>query len=222
MGQPYVREVQVTGLIEKLGRVQFADDLEDLFKWRGTGTGVDWVVEKSTTVAFTGNASLHVKTKATTPAPGDNVFAAFDMGLPYSKQLSAELVWKVVKNADTDAVYFRFTLYDGTTAKYAILRWLPPEGKWQYYAPDATYKDVPGGEQRLFENRFHRLKMKVDFEKNRYINLRSDDKMFDLSDLSFYVTASTVDTTMNFIVGVVNETTNRAEGYFDEVVCLEE
>jgi len=222
MGKPYVREVQVTGLIERLGRVQFADNLEDLFKWRGAGTGTDWVVEKSTTVAFTGNASLHIKTKATTPAPGDYVLAAFDLGLPFSKQLSVELVWKVVKNADTDHARFMIHFYDGTYFKRPELRWLPPEGKWQYFSKDEVWTDIPGGAQTLYENRFHRLKMKADFEKNEYVSLRSDDQIFDLSGIAMSVTAWTIPTTMNFGVSVANETTNRAEGYFDEVLCLEE
>jgi len=222
MGKPYIRQVEVIGLVEKLGTVILFDDLEDLFKWRGAGTGTDWVVEKSTTIAYDGNASLHLQTKATTPTAGDAVTADRFTFVPYGRKISLECLFRFETLTNEDVVSFELYWYDGTALHLAALQYLPPEMKWQYFASDGTWKDIPGGDQNLGQAKFHRVKMIVDFEHNKYVSLQCDDKVMDISDLSFQVTPSTVRGTFKALFKVTAETAARAEAYFDNIFVKEE
>jgi len=222
MGKPYVRQVEVVGLVERLGTILLFDDIEDLFKWAIAGTGVDYVGEKNTTVAYNGSASLRMQTKATTPAAGDYVQAVRWTFVSYGKKVSLECMWRVRTRADTDNLEFTFQYYTGTQLKTARVRWLGPEGIWQYQTSGGAWVDVPGGTQPLREGKFHRMKLIVDFEKNEYVSLQSDDTIWDLSGMSIFVLSSTADITMLVFFTLYAETANRPEVWIDDVLVKEE
>jgi len=222
MGKPYVRQVEVVGLVEELGTVLLFDDIEDLFKWIGSGTGTDWIVEKSTTEAFSGSASLHIKTKATSPAAGDNVSAVRKFALSIGKKLSLEFRFRYVSKTYVDSVVCGFGFYDGANYHRGWFRYLPPEGKWQYMKSDGTYEDIPGGTQALHQDGWHRLRVILDFEKDEYVLFQSNDLLVDMTGKKLRVTPSTTDIYTFVSLTVWAETAARAESYFDDVLCKEE
>jgi len=221
MGKPYVRQVEVVGLVEQLGTVILFDDMEDLFKWIGYGTGTDYVVEKSTTVAFNGSASLHMRTRATTPAPGDYVAADRRIGVPYGKKVKFECRWRVDVVADLDNIRFVLRWFDGAKAHVALIRWQGPEEKWQYYGDDGAMHDIPGGVQSLLQGSFHRIAYTVDFTKNEYGIFQCDDLLVDLKGTKFRVDPYVIDSNFQIEIAIVDETGNRPEAYIDDVFVKE-
>jgi len=222
MGKPYIRQVEVIGLVERLGRVLLFDDLEDLFKFDSAGTGTDWVVEKSTTVAFDKNASLHMITKATSPAAGDYVIAWRRFPVPYGKKISLECLFRFETLTNEDKVIFMLEWYSETGFIRAMVRYDPIEQKWSYEASDGTFKDVPNGSQKLHNETFHRMRLIADFDKMEYIYLQCNDLLIDMSGIGMYYAAGAYTSRIAVKFRVNAETAARAEIYIDDVLVKEE
>jgi len=222
MGKPYVEQVEVIGLVEKLGTVILLDDMEDLLKWSGSGTGSDWTVAKDTTEAFNGSASLYLQTKATSPAIGDYVWAYRNIYLPGAKKMSLELFWRLTSATLVDKIEFRLFYYDSANRHEAVLYYLPPEGKWQYQDSTGSRQDVPGGAQKLHHDTWHRAKMIVDFEKDEYVTLVSDALVVDLAGLTLKTVTDTTGQVLQVGFLVHTETAAQADAYFDDVFVKEE
>jgi len=222
MGKPYVRQVEVVGLVEQLGTVLLFDDIEDLLKWEGSGTGTDWVVEKSTIEAFSGNASLHLQTRATTPAIGDYVRVERKFALSTGKKLSVEFRFKYVSATLVDKIVIGFGFFDGSNYHRGFVFFYPPEQKWGYLKSDGTVADIPGASQNLHPGAWHRVKLILDFEKDEYVLFQCNDLVIDMSGTAFRVTPSTVPIYTFVTFEVWTETAAQAESYFDDIFCKEE
>jgi len=222
MGKPYVEQVEVIGLVEKLGRVILFDDIEDLLKWRGIGTGTDWTVAKSTTEAMNGAASLYVQTKATTPAIGDYAQGYRNIYLPGAKKMSLELFWLLTSDTLVSDIHFHLVYYDSTKRHTAALRYLPPEQKWMYRDSGAVFRDAPGGAQKLHTRTWHRVKIVIDYEKDEYVKLVSDALVIDLSGLKIETVSDTTGQVLQIGLRVITETAAQADAYFDDVFVREE
>jgi len=222
MGKAYVRQVEVIGLVERLGRVLLFDDLEDLFKFVGSGTGIDWVVEKNTTVAFNGSASLRMKTKATTPTAGDYVEAWRRAPTPYGKKLSLECLFRFETLTNEDYIQFTLSWSSEVGLIRARVRYDPIEKKWIYEAEDGTYKDVPNGAQRLYHKTFHRLRVLADFDKREYVSLQCNDLLIDMTGIKLRYSAGVFDSRMGVVFATAAETSAQAEAYIDDILVKEE
>jgi len=222
MGKPYIRQVEVIGLVERLGRVLLFDDLEDLFKFDSAGTGTDWVVEKNTTGAFDQNASLHLITKATTPTAGDFVSAWRRFPVPYGKKISLECLFRFETLTNEDYVQFNLEWYSEIGMIRALVRYDPILQKWVYEATDGTIKDVPNGSQKLHNVTFHRMRLLADFDKMEYISLQCNDLLMDMSGIGLRYSAASYRSRMAVAFKTVAETAARAEIYIDDVLVKEE
>jgi len=222
MGKPYVRQVEVVGLVEQLGTVLLFDDIEDLLKWEGSGTGTDWVIEKDMTEAFSGNASLHLQTRATTPAIGDYIHAERKFALSTGKKLSVEFRFKYVSKTLVDRIVVGFGYFDGSYYHRGFVYFYPPERKWGYLKSDGTTADIPGASQKLHERAWHRVKLILDFEKDEYALFQCNDLVVDMSGTALRVTSNTTDAYTFVVFEVWTETAAQAESYFDDVFCKEE
>jgi len=221
MGRPYIREIVVVGNIPSLGDIILFDDFEDLFKWSGTGTGTDWLVEKNTATAFNKSASLHIKTKATTPAAGDYVTAYRYIYLPPPLKLSLECFWYYVSDTLVDFFAIELIFQDGSYRTHGKVRFHPPESKWQYRDDTPAYVDIPGGSQKLNEGAWHRVALKLNFKDKIYSHLKSDDLEIDLSALKMQSVSDTTAKQLYVAVSVSAETNARAECYIDDLLIRE-
>jgi len=222
VGKPYIRQVEVIGLVEKLGTVILFDDIEDLLKWSGAGVGTDWTVAKSTAMAFNGSASLYIQTKATTPAAGDYAWAYRNIYLPGAKKMSLELFWRLTSATLMGEIEYRLFYYDSAMRHEAKLIYLPPEEKWQYQDSAGSRQDIPGGAQKLHHDTWHRAKMIVDFEKDEYVILISDALVLDLSGLTLKTVADTTGQVLQIGLLVRTKTAAQADIYFDDIFVKEE
>jgi len=222
VGKPYVRQVEVVGLVEQLGTVLLFDDLEDLFKWEGWGTGADYVVEKNTVLAFSGNACLHIKTRATTPAAGDFVAARRFFAISIGKKLSVEFRFYFPNPDLIDRIGIGFGFFDGSYYHRGDVYYCPPEKIWRYMTPDGTLADIPGGSQNLREKAWHRAKLILDFEKDEYVSLQCNDLIVDMKGIKSYTEANPAGSATLIVFYVWTETAAPAECYFDDILCKEE
>lgn len=73
--------------------VTLIDDFEGGFHWEITGTGADFVGEKSTDQAYNASNSMKLSTRATNPANEDNVRAVKDISLGVSRFIRMRWRW---------------------------------------------------------------------------------------------------------------------------------
>jgi hypothetical protein len=221
MGQEYLRRIMVLGSVPSLGPVMLFDDIEDLFKWTGAGTGADFVVEKSATVAYNGSASLHVKTRATAPAANDVVNAYRDLFQRPGKRYSVECLFRFEVEASTKYVTWYFTVWDGATKHEISVRYDVVNQIWQYMDSAGSYQDITGSDQRLNNVAWHRMSFEVDEVKKEYRKLVSDSGEFSLADLSYKSAANTDPIRMRALVEVTANSADKPDAYFDDFLVME-
>jgi len=222
MGKPYVQQVEVIGLVEKLGRVILLDDFEDLFKWSGSGTGTDYTVEKDTTVAYNNSASLHLKTKATTPTIGDYVQAWRRTHVRGGKKISYMCYFRIGVNVDY--LLFSADLFDGTNRYRCRVKYDLTNKKWQYLDSTGAFVDVPGGVQKLRNDVdvWYYFKLTVDYEKGEYVSLQCNDLIIDLTGIKLEKTPNPVGHTLFVTVFVYTAANAQAEAWYDDYFVIEE
>lgn len=221
MGEEYIRRIMVLGEVPSLGPVMMFDNMEDLLKWTKSGTGGDDLLEKSATVAFNGSASLHIKTRVTNAAADDLVKASRNFYQRPGQRYSLESIFMVAVNANCKVVDFEFSIMDGVTRHYPGVRYDPVNGKWQYRTGATAYSDVPGGAHDLAENRWHRLKFKVDENKKQITGLTADGLELRDLELAYYSVAGVLPVLAGFDLSIVSVGVTPPEAYFDDVLILE-
>lgn len=225
MGKEYEKKVTVLGSVPSLGPVVLFDDMEDLFKWVAGGTAGDRVVEKSTTVAYNGAASLHIKSRTTDAAENDSIEAERYCYQRPGKRYRLELLWKFAAAATAKRMEFNIGINNGTNFFGATLWYLVAEKKWQMKVGTgdgtAGQVDVTDGAQELAENQWHRLVMDFDESSQEFLAMVSDGLEADLSGNALYwaTNAAAVKVLVEF--RGVNAGAAPASYYFDDVLVME-
>lgn len=221
MGEQWIRRVMVLGSVPSLGPVMLFDDIEDLLKWSKTGTGADYVVEKSATVAYNGSACLHMQPKATSPADGDVVSAYRDLYQRPGKRYRVEMIWRF--EVETTLQYARFsqTIWDGTNKHEVEVRFDAIAQKWQYLNSGGTWSDVIGGAQRLNNVAWHRMMIEFDESAGEFIQLVSDSLEMSLSGIKYKQAGDGVPVRYRSLVEIENTAAGRAEVYLDDYLVME-
>ena len=191
---------------------------ESTLHWKMGGTaGQTGVV--STDQALKGEASM----KITTPlGPTANVSAAKYLGLPPTTKIGFQCAFYVGVPNVTD---FRFTLdyYAGTKDANAIVLYDYANKKWRYWTSAGAFADIPGGLQDLTEDSapWQFMKLAVDFGADKYMYLRVNDTVFNLSALSLKTTVEDHAKMLSTIVRFQSANAVRSM-YIDEVMITDE
>lgn len=221
MGHEYEREITVMGSVPNLGPVLLFDDMEGLLKWKEAGTGGDTVFEKITTVAYNGSACLHMKTRITGAAAGDDISGYRDTFQRPGKRCRLECLFRPDVKEQSAYVYFKASIYDGTLRHYVRLRWDEVNTKWQYWSDVPGWSDVTGGSQGLVADQFHRFLMEWDQSSKKYIRFVCDGLEVDLSTLSYDTGADASGQILRVDVGMEAVGVLTGELYVDDVLVLE-
>lgn len=149
-----------------------------------------------TTRAYGGAQSLKLLTAKTA---ADYQGALLHLGVPSNNHVvGLYLTWMTnAALADFQDIALKLDYFDGSNEYIAQVRYIGTDGtateKWQYYDSSGSYANITSGGQKLVNavESWHWAKLVANFDKGKYRNLFSDDKYFDLSDLSLYSTADT-------------------------------
>jgi len=221
MGEEFVRRIMVLGDVPSLGPVIVFDDMEFLLKWTKSGTGGDSLLEKSATVAYNKDASLHLKTRTTNGVEGDAEVASRVLYQRSGKRYAFECIWMPDAAAGAKETIFEADIYDGALLHQVALKYDKVNDKWLYFAAGPAFTDVPGGAQSLQTGTWHRLRFEFDEASGLMRKMESDALLVDMSTLSYYSTASVVAVRLHCKITVVAGATPPGEVYVDDVLVME-
>lgn len=220
MGQEYIRRELILGSVPNLGPVILSDDMEGLFKWTGTGN-VGFTAEKSTTVAYNGSASMHLKTRVAGAAANDWVNALRDVCHRPGMRYSFECLFQLGVTGDTKEIIFSIGMRNGTVKHVVRLCYDSQNDKWCYWNSAGAYADIPGGSQDLFGGSWHRLLFDFDENKGQYLRMICDGLEISLIGLAYQVAADANPVWGYCEVWLVAQAATPPELWIDDVLVME-
>lgn len=189
-------------------------------RWTGAGSGSE-TVDRVTDQGFAGEACLHLKCQTTSPAENEYVEATRQVYFLPSKRVAMDFRWYVDTTTDVKRLEFGFTLYDGTYKNYCFFALYLKDGEVRQQKGSTQWTKIAGGDQEFRPDGWHFVSMLIDVELRECVRLVVDDVEYDLEGESVYTSNSGYPTHLIAEFKLTNETTNAAEGWFDEVMLRE-
>jgi hypothetical protein len=221
VGQEYIRQITVLGSVPSMGPVILYDDFESLLKFTMNGGTGDSTFALDAAVAYNGDHSLHMKTRATAAAENDWIECQRLSFQRPGRRYSFEVTWNYSTVLANKEILFQLFIADGAMAHACTLKYLPNSSKWQYLNSAGAYSDVPGGSQLLYAGGWHRLMFSLNEDSGKMIKVVSDGLEIDLSDLSYYQNAAVTGVYASAMVRAIAHTSPPAEVWIDEVLLME-
>lgn len=221
MGEEYIRRIMVLGLVPSFGPVILFDDTEDLLKWAATGTGADFVCEKSQSYVYNKDYGLHLATKVTTPADGDLVSGYRYIFSRPGKRYRLELLFLFPSATDPEWVGCQVNINDGAYLHKCGLRWHPVAERWYYLKSDDTWAHVTGLTKSPYHGKWHRLVMEWDQSAVKYVKAVCDSDEADISDLVYRKESAVGSIGADVFLYVEAAGAAQAHCYFDDVLVME-
>ena len=204
------------------GGLLLYDDMEGVLEWTGSGTGT-YTMEQSHNHAYSGDYSLHLKTRAAAVA-ADTVSAVRQIGITPRKKLLFSVCFLPTSGSDIEYISFNIIHYDGSYRREAQVRYyyetLAVNRKWKYVKSDGTLADITGGNQMLGTSAWHMMSLSIDFVNNQYTELISDGLVMDMASLADYdlrAVALVGDEHLRTVLRIVTSDATQIESYFDLV-----
>jgi len=220
MGKEWERRIFVVGSYPHAGRILLADGFEDPFKWNASGTGTDFIVAKSNVKVYSEDYSLHLKTRATTPAIGDNVKAYRESWAPPS--LGLELTFKFwysdPDNLETLRVRIAHPYYP---AEYVAGLGITADGYLQYLNSAGTWTDIANTLNQVLTTSWNRLVLRANFLSFTYGTCELNQKDIDLSAQGLYEAALGYDKNLIIELEAISGTTTPPDVYIDDLLLME-
>lgn len=186
MGKEYTRQITALGITPNHGPILYQDNFEDVLKWEKVGGVGDSFLELDPSLAFSGNQSLHLKTRTTSPAENDNIAADLYTYISPSKKLSHIFYFSSPAFAAMKQLLTVFSYFDGTNIHDYGIQLNPQTPIWQYRNSGGSLTDIPSSGVLPYNNTWHRFLINVNLNTKKYISLSFDNHFFDLSALSYH------------------------------------
>lgn len=220
MAQEYIRTIILgkgrwpyTG-----GGLLFLDNLEGTYEWAGSGTGADYVVERSNVHAYEDDYSLRLKTRTTGAAADDVADAERYIGLVPEKKLMLCAFYRPISGTTLKHLTFEMAHYDGSSLERAAVRYVYSTKIWQYFrAGVLDYVNITDSDQNLSEDAWHSMALSVDFATNKYISLISDGLQLDLSAHDYVSGISSDKEHLRIYLWLMAAGATPAETYYDNI-----
>lgn len=193
------------------------EDFENLpLTGRGDGSA-GYSIERVTDHAWRGGACL----KLTTGTALANNRAEYyqEFGFVETKKILLDLAFTVPLNTIIDSIWFQIHNFTGAHHLIARARYMVPEEKWI-----SDIGDVPSGAQRLAQwgTIFHRIHLAADFEAEKYLYLRCNDKiMSGIGGSSLYKVADLADPYSAIGIAYYSDDSLQTVSYIDNIRVAE-
>lgn len=221
MAKEYSRSQTILGLLPISGSIILHDDFSGPLQWtKGVGLG-DAIFELSPSISKHGKQSLHLKTRTTDAANGDEVRAVRYLHLLPSKVLSFLSSFRCTDFSKILHIMFSFEWYDGASTHICHLKFSPGTPKWEYYDSATAYQIIAGLGVALYDDAWHNLQLVVNFATDKYISFRLDHLLADLSAIAFYSGAPAADSMLMATIEVKTNSASPAEIFIDDIMINE-
>lgn len=220
MGKEWERRIFVVGSYPDAGRIILADGFEDLLKWDKSGTGTDFVVQKSQTEVYSGSYSLQMKTRATDSTIGDNVKAYRGGWCPVHRGLHLECKFWYDDIDNLETLRFRMAMY---TAAYKLVAGvgIVGDGYLQYLKSDGTWGDLSGTLEEHVPGFWNHITLEANFISKTYGKVSVNHVEHDLSDKAIRSASYGQNTSLYVEIEVISGTTWPPTVYIDDFLILE-
>lgn len=213
--------VESESYTDRHGRIILQDDFEDTpFKWAGTGTGTHFETRQQR-AAY--NGSLGAELDITSDAPPGERNATITRHIPIdvTERLLLELFWRAndLTRLNQFAVVMHF--YDGERRHYASINYDRANSIWQYWNDAGGVVNIPGSNQRFFNNAWNELTISVDFTIDHYVRFKSNNVEVIMGALPLQNAASGIGAHTEISIVATNITGNQLLMDIDDVVIRE-
>lgn len=183
MGQEYIRRVSVIGNVPQQGDVIYADDFESTYRWLTTASGNGTAVKSSSDSLSLAN-SLLMTSDTAAPADNQTVMARRRLFLPQSAQISFGVSFSSTALRELERVQLRAIWLDGVNQNVATIAYLRLGTQIQIFTDSGT-QIIPNSVLSLSRWSWHRLSFSINFLTRQYINVKLDNRLYDVSALSY-------------------------------------
>ncbi len=205
MGKEYTRPVTVLGNIPVSGQVIFQDDFEGLLQWVQEAGDGDSIFELDPSLAFSGNQSLHMKTRTVDAAPRDVIRAIRLIHCLPSKFITLACRFYIPIFGVTDHSYIRLQFYDGANVRTAQIFFYPQTPEWKFLNSGETETIIPDSDIPLSAYVWHYAILRINFNTGYYTSLQVDHLHFDLSAQALFTDPNTVISHLNVATAIITD-----------------
>lgn len=190
MGQEYIRNVSLLGLIDFGPTILLNDDFEGNLGWSSEGDAGS-TVTLDTSNMFRGSKCLKVLTDSVLPA--NEAVAQHHCLLRPLSRISINISFKPFSDSSSDWHFkLKFIRYDGTTLHRFAVNYKSSVPAWRY--TDSGNNDVEiASLSELSLDTWHSLQLSLDLVNDKYVSLIIDNEIFDMSGIAGYTPASAAD-----------------------------
>jgi len=208
MGREYTRNVDVLSLQPSSGNLLLYDDFSNQKKYKeDTRTGSDFA-DTVCDYPEINPWQLQIRTRQASAGAGDThgVVWATQPGL--SKMIRVGLWFFSPSLVDFTAIKFLTTYQNGATYQQSKIYYDGVNAKWIYFNSAGIATDVVDGAQPLLTNYWHYIEIDTDFQSNKYMRLRCNQKVMNLAGISLYSSGATTAEQFQFNLGQIQAGAN--------------
>lgn len=208
MGREYTRNVDVLSLQPSSGNLLLYDNFSNAKKYKeDVRTGSDFA-DTVCDYPEINPWQLQIRTRKTSAAAGDThgVVWATQPGL--SKMVRVGLWFFSPSLVDFTTIKFLTTFQNGATYQQSKIYYDGVNAKWIYFNSVGAAVDVTNGAQPLHTNYWHYVEIDTDFQSNKYMRLRCNQKVMNLAGISLYSSGATTVEQFQFNLGQIQAGAN--------------
>lgn len=191
MGREYTRNVDVLSLQPLSGNLLLYDDFSEPKKYK---EDVRTLYDFADTVCNYPEINpwqLQIKTRTTSAGIGDTHGVCWATQPGLSKMIRVSLWFFSPSLVNLATIRFLTTFQNGATYQQSKIYYDGVNAKWIYFNSAGAAVDVTGGGQPLLTNYWHYIEIDTDFQSNKYMRLRCNQKVMNLAGLSLYSSGAT-------------------------------
>jgi hypothetical protein len=186
MSIEYLRQMISLGQIANRSPLILADDMEDLLKWAATGNEAGYALTKDNTLAFNGDYSLKLVTRSDGAAEDDYIEISRTFPILPNRIVEASFKWHCADLSLVKALQTRIIFDNGDYAYQAGVQFTTADAEFEIETDYDVFETIPDTARNLSVNAWHELKVVLNFTNLKYMKIRSDDQIYDVSDYDIF------------------------------------
>lgn len=179
MSREYTRRLSIIGDVPAFGEVVLFDDFESSLVWTKAETAGDTIFELDITTLYSGNHSLHLKTRTTDSAEDDFIRASRRFPSPPSGLISMALLFLCPDFTPFKSLKISINVQTATSTKALVFQYDIINGVFQYRNSDGGFTNITDLTLTLAPLFWHLLRFTADPTAGFY-------KYFNVNEYSHY------------------------------------
>ena len=217
MGQEYTRTLNIISDGAPNATIQLYDDLNGGLMWeKDTGLG-DCVIELTTTKGFSYLRSLHLKTRTTDAAEGDDVTVSRSFPYPGQLKIAVEALFYIADISKLQSICLSCNYANGVNAYLSELMWLAADNKFYFRTGEETSYEIPNAIQPLLSGAWQKISFEIDVNTNQYIKAIINNISYPTPNISIQNQGAFTYVVSSILLSIITIGAEPAEAWFDNI-----